>query len=186
LSRPKRLGGWSSESTLPVIFKSLCVVLRSLPEVRSGTSSPLPGNVYRPSLRSVFPEFQLFPATSSPNPTCSLKPLPKSHGPVALAPCGKKNQADDVQGMEVDQPRDAANRLDSSGWMLEIDEEVVVGQDLFSDPTVAIGDLSQSASASRGGTDIAELLVVSLLPEVIHFEYFPIIPVLIACSSSPS
>jgi hypothetical protein len=101
-----------------------------------------------------------------------LKPLPKSHGPVALAPFGKKNQADDVQGMEVDQSRDDANRLDSSGWMLEIDEEVVVGQDLFSDPTVAIGDLSQSASASRGGTDIAELLVVSLLPVVLHFKYF--------------
>jgi hypothetical protein len=156
-----------------VIFKSLCVVLRSLmPEVRSGTSSPLPGNVYRPKLPSVFPEFQLFPSQSSPNPTCSLKPLPKSHGPVALPPFSKKNQSDVDQGMEVDQPRQDASRLDSSGWMLEIDEEVVVGQDLFSDPTVATGELLQSASANRGGTNIAELLVASLLPEVIHFEYF--------------
>jgi hypothetical protein len=168
LSRPKRLGGWSSESTLPVIFKSLCVVLRSLiPEVRSETSSPPPGNVYRPSPRSVFPEFQLFPSESSPSPTCSLKPLPKSHGPVALPQFVKKNQADDVQGMEVDQPRDDANRLDSSGWMLEIDEEVVVGQDLFSDLTVATGDTSQNLSASTGGTDIAELLVVGLLPLIL-------------------
>lgn len=131
-----------------------------------------PGNVHRPKLRSVFPEFQLFPSNPSPNPRCSLKPLPKSHGPVALAPFGKQNQVDDVQGMEVDQPRQDASRLDSSGWMLEIDEEVVVGQDLFTDPTVAIGDISQSASAIRGGTDIAELLVVSLLPAVLHLECF--------------
>jgi hypothetical protein len=50
--------------------------------------------------------------------------------------------------------------------MLEIDEEVVVGQDLFSDPTVATGDISQKACAVRGGRDIAELLVVSLLPSI--------------------
>jgi hypothetical protein len=96
-----------------------------------------------------------------------LKPLPKSHGPVALPQFVKKNQADDVQGMEVDQPRDDANRLDSSGWMLEIDEEVVVGQDLFSDLTVATRDISQNLSASTGGTDIAELLVVGLLPLIL-------------------
>lgn len=145
-----------------------------------------PGNVYRPKLRSVFPEFQLFPSNSSLSPTCSLKPLPKSHGPVALPPFVKKNQADDVQGMEIDQPRQDANRLDSSGWMLEIDEEVVVGQDLFSDPTVGTGEISQSASAVRGGTDIAELLVVSLLPQCSIVNITEKIPVLLVCSSSPS
>lgn len=145
---------------------------RLSPGLGSETSVSLPGNVHRPKLPSVFPEFLLFRSESMPNPTCSLKPLPKSHGPVALAPFGKKNQADNVQGMEIDQPRQDASRLDSSGWMLEIDEEVVVGQDLFSDPIVAPGDLPQSASAGRGGIDIAELLVVSLLPAVLHLECF--------------
>jgi hypothetical protein len=70
--------------------------------------------------------------------------------------------------------------------MLEIDEEVVVGQDLFSDPIVAPGDLPQSASAGRGGIDIAELLVVSLLPQCSIVNVTEVIPDLCACSSSPS
>ena len=70
--------------------------------------------------------------------------------------------------------------------MLEIDEEVVVGQDLFYDRNAAPGGLPQSASAVRGGTDIAELLVVSLLPQCSTVNITEVIPVLFICSSRPS
>lgn len=62
--------------------------------------------------------------------------------------------------MDVDQDVNQINQLNSSGWMLEIDPEIVVGQDVFS--TGSDAHIWQALSSSEG-RDISALLIVSRL-----------------------
>ena len=61
--------------------------------------------------------------------------------------------------MDVDRDENGTTQFHTSGWMLEVEPELVVGQDAFSlEPSA----LASHAQALSGGKDITELLIVRL------------------------
>ena len=124
----------------------------------SGTIPETTIDAPQKALRSVFPVFQLLQDGLSPNATCCLKPLPKNHGPAITTPLPKK-AAGSGQEMDVDRDENGTTQFHTSGWMLEVEPELVVGQDAFSlEPSA----LASHAQALSGGKDITELLIVRL------------------------
>jgi hypothetical protein len=89
-----------------------------------------------------------------------LKPLPRDHGPIVAVRFSGSTSAQDMDVDDSEQPA----QLEASGWMLDIEEEPLVGTDVF-----ALGNVQGGASDRKttnhdsglSGGSIEDGLVVS-------------------------